>query len=438
MAYDDTRYRGTPGYGAEPQSPSGSDYSDQSGYGAAPLYSPASQPVASGYAEGADSTMRLGRRSPSRAELDDVFDDPAHGDPGRDRLAVHLQWEGVLLVSGAVLAGLLFAQHRSAVTGDKLTALMLDAAVLGLLSLGAGLSLRAAVPNLAIGPIAYGSAVYFAHHLDGPVLTRAGITVALALAVGAVIALLVVVLQVPAWAASFGAAIALVLWIQRHSTPVKVTTFQPGKHAMYWLAGVAGLALLGSLLGTVKPIRRAVGRFRPVADPARRRGAGSGVVAVLALIGSAALASAGGVLLASVAGTVGGPDNSLLLTGLALGTALLGGTSAYGRRGGIFGTVLAVAVVVLGGQYLTSIGHPFSPLAVAAVAIGVGLGVTRLVEAFGRPRSSVEDEDWLTPESAGTSTGAPDLGGWSAGRTGWTSPTATSEDRWGAERRWTS
>ena len=31
--------------------------------------------------------------------LDNVFDDPTHGEPGRDRLGVHVAWELVLLIA---------------------------------------------------------------------------------------------------------------------------------------------------------------------------------------------------------------------------------------------------------------------------------------------------------------------------------------------------
>ena len=154
-----------------------------------------------------------------------------------------------------------------------------------------------------------------------------------------------------------------------------------------WLGGFAVLAVLGGLLGLSKPLRRAVGRFRPVADPARRRGAAAGSLAALAIIGSSGLASVSGVLVASRAGTVSPPNNALTLTGLALGTALIAGTSAYGRRGGVFGTVLAVALVSVVMEYLDVTKRAVAPLAVAAVAIGAGLVVTRLVETFGRPRS---------------------------------------------------
>ncbi len=43
-------------------------------------------------------------RAVTAAELDGVFDDPIHGEPGRDRFAVHVAWEIVLLVAAVAMA----------------------------------------------------------------------------------------------------------------------------------------------------------------------------------------------------------------------------------------------------------------------------------------------------------------------------------------------
>ena len=53
-----------------------------------------------------------GRRPSSRPpSLDDVFDDPAHGEPGRDRMAVHIVWEIVLLLGVAAIGYLLLPRR---------------------------------------------------------------------------------------------------------------------------------------------------------------------------------------------------------------------------------------------------------------------------------------------------------------------------------------
>ncbi len=52
------------------------------------------------------STDTAPTRPVTAAELDDVFDDPEHGQPGMDRMGVHVLWE-ILLLVGVVLVGLL-------------------------------------------------------------------------------------------------------------------------------------------------------------------------------------------------------------------------------------------------------------------------------------------------------------------------------------------
>src|SRR5436305_399852 len=129
------------------------------------------------------ATNALPRRDPTPAELDDVFDDPQDGDPGMDRMTVHVLWEVVLLAATLGLAFWFYHSHRTGLSGDGLRTLLLAGATLGFLTVGMGLSLRAGVVNLAVGPIAATSAVFFAGHTDRPLAVT--IAIALGLAVGA-------------------------------------------------------------------------------------------------------------------------------------------------------------------------------------------------------------------------------------------------------------
>ena len=88
------------------------------------------------------------------AVLEHVFDDPAHGEPGRDRIAVHVLWEFVLLAALVAVTWLLWRENADALRGGSLKTLLVDVAALGLLTLAAGLSLRAGAVNLAVGPVA--------------------------------------------------------------------------------------------------------------------------------------------------------------------------------------------------------------------------------------------------------------------------------------------
>lgn len=380
-------------------------------------------------------------RPVTAAELDDVFDDPRHGQPGMDRMGVHVLWEIILLVC-VILLGFFFRRwHGPEIVGDNLKALLLDAASLGLICTGLALSLRAGAVNLAVGPIAVAAGMFFAEHAGRGVVEAAALTALVAAVAGAVIGLVVVVLQVPSWAASLAGALAVVVWIQKQSAPPTLTGYNPAKHAIYWYAAFAAVSVLGGLLGLFKPVRRGISRYRPVADPVRRRGVGAAVVAFLALAGSGALAGVGGTLGALTARSASASDNGALITALALGVVLLGGTSAFGRRGGVFGTLLAVTLGTLFINYGLAADWRMSPYAVAAGAIGAGLVVTRLVEALGRPRSAdIDDDDdaetWgnVPRDGAASSWGSgPRQGSW-----GSQLPARSVDDTWGGatDERW--
>lgn len=384
MAYDEPAYRQRGGYGQpEPvYRPEGSHRREETHeqYAAPPEYA---------------EPQRL-----SQATLDDAFDDPRHGEVGRDRMAVHFLWEVVLLLAAAGLAYLLYSGRPGEVTGAALDGLLVQGTALGLLALGAGATLRTAAPNLAIGPVAVASALHFAENGDLGVIEAAGVALAIGLLGGMLLAFVVVGFHVPGWAASLAAALAVIVYIQLRSGPVDVQgDYEPARHALYLFGGFAGLSIIAGLLGLIKNVRRTVGRFRPVGDPADRRGAGGAVVTGLAIVFSSVAAVVAGVLLAAGNGAAVAPSVGLEWTGLALGAALVGGTSAYGRRGGVFGTVFAVVILVLFLRYQDLENWDISTYATAAVAVGGGLVVTRLVEAFGRP-APAPDTRWTEPPAA--------------------------------------
>jgi hypothetical protein len=270
-----------------------------------------------------------------------------------------------------------------------------------------------------------------------------GLTLLAAAGVGLVIGVLTVVFHVPAWATSLAASFGLVVWIQRQNAPTELgTTYQPTQHAFYWYGAFAALVLLGGFLGLVKPIRRGLGRYRPIADPASRRGTGAAVIACLALVGSSALAGLAGVV--GLLGNVPLPPDGFGITGLALGAALLGGTSAFGRRGGIFGTLLTATLLAMVIDYSKRANLRISDYALAGGAIAAGLVVTRLVETLGRPQSAtvppeVPDEQWVNPARPEEASSP----GYTAPRqTGWTSqlPARNADDTWAgsADERWSA
>jgi hypothetical protein len=146
------------------------------------------------------------------------------------------------------------------------------------------------------------------------------------------------------------------------------------------------------------------------------------------------------VLLALNNRAVAPTETGIGLTALALGAALLGGTSVFGRRGGVFGTAFAVAGLVLLSFYLAAEKRGISVFALAAGAIAVGLLASRLVESFGRPREVPEAV--AAPVAAEVEYERPPLDipadvTWKPGDPEWEQlPDRRPEQRW--DERWAS
>ena len=365
-----------------------------------------------------------------------VFDRDDRGgrDGGNDRLGIHFAWEVILLLAVAAVAYLLYRLDPASLKRPALDSLLISGAAIGLLTLGAGLTLRAGVPNLAVGPIAIASAVHFAENGDLGVL-KAAVPALVIAAVGALaVAVVVVAFHVPGWTATLAGAMGVIVFIQLRPGPVEVQgAFDPSDQALVLFGGFALLAVLGGGLGAVPTIRRTLGRLRPVGDPADRRGALAALPVIAVLIVSSALAVVAGVLLAANSTTPIAPGTGLEWTGLALGLALVAGTSAFGRRGGVFGTLFAVAGMTLFLDYADRRNFGIAMFAIAASTVAAGLVVTRLIETYGRllPQPG---EEWQPPATA--ENWSPDLPEtWSPA----VAPPATSDrwldDRWGQSPR---
>ncbi len=356
-------------------------------------------------------------------------DDRAGRDGGNDRLGIHFAWEVVLLLAVAAIGYLLYRLDPASLKRPAVDALLISGAAIGLLALGAGLTLRAGVPNLAVGPIAIASAVHFAENGDLGLLEATVPAVVIAAVGGLVVALVVVAFHVPGWTATLAGAMGVIVFIQLRPGPVEVQgAFDPSKQALVLFGGFALLAVLGGGLGTVPAIRRTLGRLRPVGDPADRRGALAALPVIAALIVSSALAVVAGVLLAANSTTPIVPGTGLEWTGLALGLALVAGTSAFGRRGGVFGTLFAVAGMTLFLDYADRRDLGIALFAIAACTVASGLVVTRLIETYGRllPQPG---EDWQPPATA--ENWSPDLPEtWSPAV-----PAPATSDRW-LDDRW--
>jgi hypothetical protein len=347
----------------------------------------------------------------------------------RDRLGIHLGWEVVLLVAASVIGFLLFREDSGALQRPALDTLLVTGAAIGLITLGAGLSLRAGVPNLAIGPIALAAALQYAENSDRGLPQAVVPALIIAAAGGLVVSVLVAGLHVPGWAASLAAGFGTIVYVQLRAAPVLVQgDWDPTDKAFLLFGGFALLAVLGGALGAVGPVRRFFGRQRPSADPARRRGPMAAVPVVVALVLSSLFAVGAGTLIAAQAAQTGEPivpGTGLEWTGIGIGLALLAGTSAYGRRGGIFGTLFAVTALTLFLDYESRRELDIALFAIAASLMVAGLLVTRLVET-GSPFAGGGNEEWNAAPSSGTANWSPTL------PETWNSPATppARSDRW--------
>ncbi|WP_249999763.1 ABC transporter permease [Actinoplanes sp. M2I2] len=355
----------------------------------------------------------------------DVLRRPDADEDGRDRLGIHLGWEVVLLVAAAAIGLLLWRLEPESFQRPGLDDLLTTGAAIGLLALGAGLTLRAGVPNLALGPIALAASLQYAEQGDKSLVEAMVPALVLAAAGAIVLGVVVLVLHVPGWAATLAAALGVVVFNQLRVAPVAVQgTYDPTDQAFFLFGGFALLAVLGGALGTITPVRRWLGRMRPAGDPARRRGMAVAAPVIGSLLLSSVFAVAAGTLFAAASDAPVVPGTGLEWTGIALGLALLAGTSAYGRRGGIFGTLFAVAGLTLFLDYAERRDFDISLFAIAACVFAAGLVVTRLVETYGRPLPAAGPADWTAPATNGANW-QPDLPEtWSTGST------TPRPDRW--------
>ncbi|HEY6748586.1 MAG TPA: hypothetical protein VI357_23060 [Mycobacteriales bacterium] len=327
----------------------------------------------------------------------------------RDRVWVHAVWE--VLLAAAVVGAVLAVRHEdvNAFSGDGLRDLLVLLAAGILLGSAFALSLRAAVPNLAVGAVAVVAGVLTAWLRDQhgyELRVAALVTLGAAIALGLAMAVVVVGFRLPAWAVGLGAALGLYAAVLS-MTAGRSLLLEGGPDLRRWAwplaVGAGVLSVAGGALGLMPRTRAMIGRYRPAADPAAGRGGRAGTTAAAALVGSCLLAAAAGLVIALRLRAVV-PDDGLTLLAQAAAAAFLGGTSAYGRRGGLFGTVLAAGFLQLAALWLGLVeAQPWTRPALLGGAIVVGLLVGRLVEAAGSvappPEEPADYEDDAGPET---------------------------------------
>ncbi|GAB3959039.1 ABC transporter permease [Actinoallomurus acanthiterrae] len=329
---------------------------------------------------------------------------PSAGPVERDRLAVHLIWEGALALIAVVLiaATLVMTPHQN------LTVAFGQAGYLGLAAAGLALSMRTASPNLAVGPI-----LGFSGALTASLVTQHGwgkpvamvTAVLLATAIGLVLGLLVAVMSVPAWAATFGAATVMQAATigLTHGEMIPLRLGSGSYPTALWFALFALVSVGGGALWLTPAVRARLSAGRGPGDPGRWNGMQAGLGAVVGLTGSSFLAGLGGVALlmrVQAADATSGAN----LTVSAFAAVLLGGTSVFGRRAGVFGTLLGVTVVAVIGTLIVYNDVSFWVTSlVTGLIVLAGLGVNRGLESI----TGALNRSRPTPPTAPPPMGAP-------------------------------
>jgi ribose/xylose/arabinose/galactoside ABC-type transport system permease subunit len=297
----------------------------------------------------------------------------------RDRISVHLIWEGAL----AVIVIALLIGTAAMTPHQNLTAALGQAGYVGLLAVGLSFSLRTGAPNLAIGSILSFSAMLSAYLITAQQWSKPAafiLAILLATLIGVLLGVLVAVLSVPAWAVTLGAvAVIQAITLSFVDSPIIPVRFGGSYPTALWYGLFFVLSVGGGGLWLVPGVRRALGGGRHPGEPGRWTGPRTGLGAIAGLTGSSFVAGLAAipVLMRLQAADSSGTN----LTTLAFAAVLLGGVSVFGRRGGVFGTLLGVTVVAI---IQTLVSYNDGPFWVSTLIVGLaallGLGASRGIE----------------------------------------------------------
>jgi ribose/xylose/arabinose/galactoside ABC-type transport system permease subunit len=301
----------------------------------------------------------------------------------QDRVAVHLIWEGILLVLAAAFVGVALASTDGAHLAD----IFRPVGCLALVAAGLALSMRTATPNLAVGSIATATGVVGLHLVSAngwSLWVAMAVAVAMAVLVGLVTGLIVAGLSVPAWAATLAVALLMQAAVLGISNGQPIAYHVTGSYpSSLWLAVFAVVSIGGGAIWLSPVIRSTLSATRGAGDPGRWAGLPAGLGAVAGLTGSSLLAGVGGVALATYLG-IGDPNSGgINLTLIALAAVLVGGVSVFGRRAGVLGTVLGV-IIAQTMLFLVNV-HAAAPYWVDVTIGGMlllGLCVSRSLESI--------------------------------------------------------
>lgn len=296
-----------------------------------------------------------------------VADEAAYTEPKppRDRMVFQVIWEVVLVLLTANVLFMLY-QRREEVFGEVPIEEALDehfallAPVL-LVVLALGLSLRFGAVNLALPVLAALAASVPGLFIGDNPWIGLGFTAAAAAVATAGFALLVLVLRVPPWLAGLAisagvlAAVPLIDGeILGHQLPEPVSWESPG--GLWLLLGAALIAVAGGLIGLMPSLRERMSAVKDAVDGPGERNAATVFMFIGGVFLSSLLAACAGFLLTVFRDVEQQGQGMFAFAALPFGffvslelfaliAVFLAGTSPRGRRGGIFGVLLAVALV---------------------------------------------------------------------------------------------
>ncbi|WP_205325874.1 hypothetical protein [Glycomyces sp. YM15] len=339
----------------------------------------------------------------------------------RDRLAFQFIWEGILLL--LTLNALFLVYRREAdLFGDEFGSLVdalerhaLYLAPVLLATLAIGLSLRLGAVNLAVPAIAI-TVGWIARPVDANLWVYAGFVAGAAVVAALVFVLLVAAFRVPPWfaglalAAAFFASAQAVERLAASRGIDSVALWDP-PNGLYVFAGAVVFAVVGGLIGLAPGVRDGFSGVKQMSDGGERS-AGAVFLLLGGTVLSMLLAAGAGFLMFAYSltpsteptslgfGPYGIGSASVDLQLLAFAATLLGGTSLWGRRGGVLGTVLAVLAVwagmVLWNHAMIAAGDAswqddFAPLIDVGILL-VALFVSFALDRLGRPKETVESD----------------------------------------------
>jgi ribose/xylose/arabinose/galactoside ABC-type transport system permease subunit len=294
-------------------------------------------------------------------------------------------WEVVLLL-GVVIVGIAMTASVSApvFSANGIWGLL---AYIGMYAAALALSFRTATPNLAVTTIGAACGWWYVHLAnDGSTFVAWLVVLIAALGIGLVMAVLVGLTPLPAWAVTLVvlAILGASLRLDANATPDVILHSSTAGASTYiaWSVVFIVGSIAGGILFAIPAVRTALSQNR-VMPGEQPRLLGRFLGAVVGLGGSSVLAAVGGVLLTLRIHSAQ-PFDTLGIA-FALSIVLLAGVSVLGRRGGVLGVALATVLLVLIQDWMLIEDASSGVVLFAAGLIGLfGLGISALLDWLSR------------------------------------------------------